>query len=99
MKLKLTLQDRVFGPTMWTVFIGGAEYRWVLEPVEEEYSSEEEGFSEDIEVLPSDARTYSQFSSTVQGRHSQHKAQKLLGSSLINRLKANNTKITYLSDG
>jgi hypothetical protein len=77
MKLKLTLQDRVLGPTTWTVFTGGAEYRWVLEPVEEEYSSEEEGFSEDIEVLPSDARTYSQFPSTVRGRHSQHEAQKL----------------------
>jgi hypothetical protein len=76
MKLKLTLQDRVLGPTTWTVFTGGAEYRWVLEAVEEEYSSEEEGFSEDIEVLPSNARTYSQFPSTVRGRHSQHEAQK-----------------------
>jgi hypothetical protein len=77
MKLKLTLQDRVLGPTTWTVFTRGAEYCWVLEAVEEEYSFEEEGFSEDIEVLPSDARTYSQFPSTVRGRHSQHEAQKL----------------------
>jgi hypothetical protein len=55
MKLKLTLQDRVLRPTTWTVFTGGAEYHSVLEPVEEECSSEEEGFSKDIEVLPSDA--------------------------------------------
>jgi hypothetical protein len=55
MKLKLTLQDRVLGPTMWTVFTGGAEYCSVLEPVEEECSSEEKGFSKDIEVLPYDA--------------------------------------------
>jgi len=99
MKLKLTLQDRVLGPTTWTVFTGGTEYRSVLEAAEEECSSEEEGFSKDIEVLPSDARSYSQFPSTVRGRHSQHKAQKLLGSGLINRIKANNPKITYLSDG
>jgi len=99
MKLKLTLQDRVLGPTTWTVLTRRVEYRSVLEPIQEECSSEEEGFSKDIEVLPSDARSYSQFLFIVRGRHSQHKAQKNLGSSLINIIQANNAKITYLSDG
>jgi hypothetical protein len=92
MKLELTLQDCVLGPTTWTVFTRGVAYRSVLELVEEECSFEEEGLSKDIELLPFDARTYSQFLSIVQGRHSQHKAQNLLGSGLINRLKAKNTK-------
>jgi hypothetical protein len=41
MKLKLTLQDRVLGPSTCTIFNGGAEYCSVLELVEEECSFEE----------------------------------------------------------